>query len=204
MTIPTEEYNPGVPKPKDIFSTSQIPFLANFSQLYDIFSRNHVTLDAVSGAGNHTILEMLEQDKNNNPQTDVGEISAYSKDIDGQTDQIFLRFQGNQDEFQYTNYQIYPLKTSDGSVGFFTFLPNNILVLFGDINISSKPTKLTFLPPIVKNVIGMNFCKKGTSAGYSPTINLFGPPPYIQGMNLFPPSGSQGTGTFSYVILVNI
>ena len=209
MTTP--EYNPNIPQPKDIFSSSSLPFLENFLDLYNAFNLDHVALDAVANAGNHNLLEMLEQNKTQQFQTDVGEISLYSKKVDGQTDQIYLRFQGNQDEFQYSNYQIYPLFDTTNpptdSLPYITFLPNNILVYFGLFQFTGSPSTFTFNPPIAKNIIGMNFCVVGSTPGYSPSIQVVVSNGFSKELQLSLPRTAGGPTIpyqYSYFIAVNL
>lgn len=174
MTSP-ESYNPNVPLGQDFLAVSQSNFLANFQQLYDAFSENHVALDAISGAGNHSIVQLLEQTKAY--QTGIGELTAYTKDAPDQTDQIFLRYQGNGQEIQYTNYQLYNLGTG---FNFFTFLPGRILVYFGLFTSKGRSQDLILLPPVAKNIMTVNCCigEKSTAPlpapkpDYLPTIAI--------------------------------
>lgn len=171
MTTPI--FNPDLPLRKDIFADSQIDFLDNFLTLYNAFAQNHVALDAASNAGNHTIVQLLEQDINNQFQTNVGEISVYTKNVPGQTDQIFLRFQGNQQEFQFTNFQIFKNPDEPNQTFFFTFLPGKILLYFGVIIPNAATFTLNLIPPIAKNIASVNFCPIGTGASpfYPPIAN---------------------------------
>jgi len=179
MAIPPEKtivFNPATPQPKDIIEDSQESFLDNFQVLYDSFKKNHIPLDATSNAGNHTNLQLLQQPKDTDFQTDQGEISVYTKNVEGQTDQIFLRYQGNQDEFQYTNYQIYSISPKNRQTFFFTFLPGKIIVYFGVITPKGSTFDLEIKPRIAKNIIGVNLCPFNVSSNtgfplYPPFIN---------------------------------
>jgi hypothetical protein len=145
-------YNPNVPENfSDTLADSQPEFLDNFLKLYNTFMVNHVALDGGATAGNHTIVQLLEQGQA--IQTDLNEISVYTKDVAGQTDQIFLRYQGNGQEFQLTNYQIYSINPTT----FFTFLPGKILVYFGSFT-SLPNNTLNLFPAIAKKIITMSFC----------------------------------------------
>jgi hypothetical protein len=159
-------YDPQTPKtPNTSLADSQKSFLTNFSQLFDIFEVNHVPLNAASNAGNHTIIQLLEQE--NALQTDLGEISVYTKNVVGQTDQIFLRYQGNGTEFQFTNYQIYPIS----STTFFTFLPGKIIVYFGSF--TQLPSNvLPLFPAISKNIMALSFCPIGVANRLKPKVML--------------------------------
>jgi len=162
MTTP-DLYDPNVPEfPSDSLKTSQPQFLTNFSQLFEIFAKNHVPINSVPNAGKHTIVQLFEQ--LSSPQTDSGEITVYTKNIEGQTDQVFIRFQGNGTEVQFTNYQIY----SVDDLNFFTFLPGGIILYFGSLpnpNAPGNPTPLPvtefiidLVPPIAKVIASISFC----------------------------------------------
>jgi hypothetical protein len=220
--IPT--FNPNVPLRKDKFNSSQLDFLTNFMTLYTAFSANHVALDATSNAGNHNVIQLLEQPTGSTFQTDLGEISIYCKapsNTEGvsldQGDQIFLKYQGNQPEFQLSAYQIFapPIITGGGitQTPFFTFLPGKVLLYFGTIKCSlqglgSTNAPLYLRPPIATNIITMNFCLQGNNAGYPPMVSIktangngFYEVLYLQSTDLQPTPANQ---TFFYVVLANI
>lgn len=165
-------YNPNVPQnPSDSLAQSQPEMLANFLTLYNAFLVNHVSLDDITTAlrGNHTIIELVEQD--HSFQTDLGEISIYTKDVPGQTDQVFLKYQGNPgQEFQFTNYQIY----SVNSTNFFTFLPGRNILYFGSF--AALPNNiLTLTPAIARVIISISFCPIGAASSrnnYKPWAGL--------------------------------
>jgi len=214
QAIPT--YNPNKPLRKDKFNTSQLDFLNNFMTLYTAFSANHVALDAASNAGNHNVIQLLEQPAGSMFQTDIGEISIYCKPVTDQGDQLFLRYQGNQPEFQLSAYQIYSLATLTGNgitqVQFFTFLPGKVLLYFGTINCTLPffaTLPLYLKPPIAKNIITANFTLLGTTPGYPPTISIktanengFYEAIYLLNASVFPEI--IGNQTFFYVVLANI
>jgi hypothetical protein len=159
-------FNPGVPEnPSDELAISQPQLMNNFLQLYNYFLKNHLPIDAASGAGNHTIIELLEQ--SNSKQTDVSEISVYTKDVEStgitdQTDQIFIRYQGNGQEFQYTNYQIYSIQPTPSQTSYFTFLPGRILIYFGTFQ--NLPNNiLSLFPPVATNIISVSTCPSGSA-----------------------------------------
>ncbi len=163
-------YNPNTPEnPSDSLATSQPDFLNNFSQLYEKFKINHVSLDAGATAGNHTFIQLLRQ--NNSYQTNVGEISVYTKDVEGETDQVFLRYQGNGQEFQYTNYQLYSVTNIPNQTLFFTFLPGKVILYFGNFT-KLKDNLLTLHPPIAKKIAGMSFCPSGSTPDFKPKVNI--------------------------------
>jgi hypothetical protein len=167
MTTPI--YNPNVPQfPKDSFATTQPQLLDNFLSIYNNFMINHISLNAASGAGNHTIVQLVEQ--NNAFQTLPSDISIYTKNVESQTDQVFFRYPGNGQEVQFTNYQIYNINVSGGVTMFFTFLPGNILIYFGSFT-SLANNLLNLMPPIAKNIITMSFCPIG-NANVKPQVTL--------------------------------
>lgn len=172
MTTPQFQYNQNIPNVNDDLATSQGGFLSNFQQLYNAFAQNHVPLDGGATAGNHTIIELL-----NNPtgfQTDAGELSLYAKPVENQAGQLFMRYQGNADDVQYTNYQIYDQGAiQNGQFGFFTTLPGGLIVYFGAVKISATNAGGTIYlnPFITKELLSVNFCPFGTV----PTI-----PPYFE------------------------
>jgi len=180
MTTPN--YNQNVPTPNMNFADWQTNFISNFQQLAIAFAKNHVALDATSNNGNHTILELFEQSQAQ--QTNVGEFSMYVKNVEGQTDQVFMRNQGNGIEYQFSNYQIYPLTPTPTQTSYFTFLPGGIIVYFGRFYPGPPNTTLPFpfpggsldlSPHILKNIISVNFCPLGTTPEYSPKVTI--PPP---------------------------
>lgn len=165
MTPPEEntQYNANIPISTDSLASSQPNFLNNFFQMYEAFKKNHKALDVgAPDEGNHTIIEMLQQ--NGSFQTDVGELSIYSKLVEGQTDQLFLRYQGNGTEVQITNYQIYGPFLSPGQSIYMSFLPGKLLVLFGAVYPPNLPNGnlMKLSPEIIKNIMSFNIC-----AGYS-------------------------------------
>ena len=169
MTNPT--YNPNIPQPKTFISDSQDDFLNNFQAIYNAFQENHVPLDAASNAGNHTYLELLQQAANSEFQSDIGEINIYTKNVEGQTDQIFLKYP-NLPEIQFTNFQIYPLNQTPQQTTYITFLPGKILVYFGMINPNNNPFDLQLFPYVAKVITGVNLCPIGTTTTNNPLYPL--------------------------------
>lgn len=214
----TIQYDANVPLISDSIAESQIDFLNNFKVLYDAFSRNHVALDAALSAGNHTTIELPEQISQF--QTDVGEISIYSKEVIHQTSQIILKYQGTSEEFQFTNYQLYSLKQTSKQTQFFTILPGKVIVYFGTIIVSINkfdkknnpiPATLNLLPSISKNIITINLCQDGTAnlnEGITPNVDLV--PQTKEGIystiNLYNsfPSIPINNIKYNYIVLGNI
>ena len=128
---------------------------------------NHIPLDSASGAGNHTMVQLLEQ--TNAQQTNAGEISVYTKDASDQTDQIFLRYQGNGQEFQFTNYQIYSIVPTALQTSYFTFLPGRVLLYFGTFiwTFGIPYQIINLIPPVALNIISVVSCSTGTTTGLS-------------------------------------
>lgn len=205
----TQPYDPNIPTRNNTIGESQLDFLNNFAHLYNAFLVDHIALDAVIGAGNHNIIHLTEQLQQF--QTNVGEISGYSKDVEGQTDQIFLKYQGTFPEFQYTTYQIYGLPQTSNQIPFFTFLPGNILVYFGLFTATLSffdPVQLELNPPIAKNIITMNFCPAGVTSKYIPKVTLQKESTGIyQRINVFDSVSTTTTPTpttLYYVVMANI
>jgi hypothetical protein len=197
-------FDPNVPEnPSDSLATTQPEFLTNFLSLYNTFLVNHVALDAGATAGHHTIIELVEQE---NPlQTGVSEISVYTKEVAGQTDQVFLRYQGNGQEIQLTNYQLYSLNQPVGQTAFFTFLPGKILVYFGSF--TTLPNNvLSLFPAIAKKIISVSFCPIGNTPTFKPKIVLQQPSSgFFTGINVT--AGvffNQAPPASYYIVMANI
>ncbi len=171
MTIPT--FDPNVPeRPDDSLAETQPEFFNNFSTLFNSFGLNHVPLNAISGVGNHTILQLLQQ--NNSQQTGLSEISIYSKNVPDQTDQVFLKYQ-NGTELQFTNYQLYAIDPNT----FFTFLPGKVILYFGLLNNIPNPFTLQLNPAICKNIFSCSFCPTNSPFAlgeFKPSIGLAAEP----------------------------
>jgi hypothetical protein len=162
MTTQPPLYDPNTPEfPSDSFATSQPQLLDNFQALFNAFVTNHISLDATSNAGNHTNIQLIEQE---NPlQTDASEINVYTKDAPGQTDQIFLRYQGNGVEFQYTNYQLYSIPNFIGQTTNFTFLPGRVIVYFGAL-FQPNVKQIFLYPQIARKIISISLVSSGPIA----------------------------------------
>jgi hypothetical protein len=167
MSIPIN-YNPNIPRPKDKFNTSQPQMLQNFASLYAAFAKNHVPLDATNNPGNHNVIELTNQTEQF--QTSAGEISAYSKTLPSKALALFLRYQGNQSEFSYTNYQTQIFKTPNVNSTYVTYLPGNMICYFGECgNVGYVELK----PFISKNLVTAIFTRLGTNlSGNPPDITL--------------------------------
>jgi len=169
MTI---NYQSNIPLANDSLATSQPQFLNNFAGFYAAFLQDHVALDSVSEAGYHTVARMLEQ--KNSFQTDLGEISIYAKKVEGQSDQLFLKYQGQGQEIQLTTYQIYSLNpiTKGKKIiqhQYFTFFPGNLLIYFGDIVYNNN---IKLFPTIAKRIITVSLCPTNTFPSFIPSVKL--------------------------------
>lgn len=183
MTNPV--YDPNTPTKEQPWSTWQTDFIENFTVLGNAFALNHVPLDAASANGNHEYIQLLEQTESQ--ITEQGEITVYTKDVPGQTDQVFMRYQGNGQEFQFTNYQIYKIPdfTTPAIPGslltrYFTFLPGGLICYFGFSTTFNRPRSgihVLFKPPVAKNIISANF----TPA--QPLTTDQGAPSWVPGVN---------------------
>lgn len=175
MSQPLPTYNPNTPQfRKDSVASSQPQLLDNFMALFNAFNRNHVSLDAASGAGNHTVVELLEQ--GSSLQTDVDEVAIYTKAVDGQGDQAFFRFQGNGTEFQLSAYQIYTLSQTQTPNSYFTFLPGNLLIYFGLTPAGTGITiTMDLIPPVQKNIMTVSAVPSGANTSvlnYKPSVSF--------------------------------
>lgn len=202
-----DPYDPSVPqRPGESLADTQPELLNNFFQLFQKFAINHVSLDAGATAGNHTIIELVEQE---NPiQTDVSEISIYTKEDAKTTDQVFIRYQGNGQEFQYTCYQIYSLTPANGQTPFFTFLPGKILVYFGSFTSLQAGNILKLSPAVGVNLITVSLCPNKTAATGKPSVGklaIVDQTNRIGGIVINPTSPSTQTiPPCFYVIMVNL
>jgi hypothetical protein len=168
MTAPINEpeYNPDIPKIQTTIADGQELFLNNFSTLFDAFSENHIALDNDTSPGNHAFIELMEQKQS--LSTKSQEVSFYTKKVEDQTTQIFMRYPGNGKEFQITQYQIYPLPfvVSQGITiqqPYFSTLPGGIIIYFGKIIPQRNNFAITLDPAICTNITGINLCPIGAA-----------------------------------------
>jgi hypothetical protein len=181
-------YLPKVPTVLQSFADWQPLFLDNFAALSNAFGVNHVPLEATSNAGNHTIIQLLQQ--KSSQQTNVAEIAVYAKDVVGQTDQIFFKYQQNGQEFQFSNYQIYPITSTVTQISYFTFLPGGYIVYFGQVNprapnIIQPNDKLFLQPAICTNIISVNLTPVNVSTiSFATSVTLEQVGDYFTGIYL--------------------
>lgn len=153
MTTPI--YNAQVPLSTDTIDDGQIQLQTNFKSIFQSFGSNHIPLNDSTNPGNHSVIELVEQ--NREKSTDSQEISIYSKKVDGQTDQLFMRYPINGKEFQITNWQIYSIPQTGTQRSFFTFLPGGIIVYFGTAaSLGFTTFNISLNPPVTKNIMGIN------------------------------------------------
>ena len=157
MTIPP--YDPQTPLQEDPISKGQPSFLTNFSTLFADFSVNHIALNDPTNPGNHSVIQLIEQSAKRTTQGQ--EIAIYSKKVENQTDQLFMRYPLNGKEFQLSQYQIYPLIATATQIGFFTYLPGGIIVYFGRVNPTSNEFPINLDPAVCNNIMGINLCPIG-------------------------------------------
>ncbi len=163
MTAPTPPpYNTGIPEPETTIAEAQTLFQNNFIRLFEAFSKDHVSLNELNNAGNHNVIQLVELSQ---PEaTQSLEIAIYSKKVEGQTDQLFMRYQGNGKEFQLTEYQIYSIVPTDKQEAYFTFLPGKIIVYFGRVfSAGTTSFNIDINPPVAQNVSGVNLGGIGTA-----------------------------------------
>lgn len=165
MTIPP--YNPQVPLSEDTIADGQLAFLTNFKTIFSAFSTNHIPLNDSTNPGNHSVIELIEQNKSRS--TESQEVVFYSKKVTDQTDQLFMRYPLNGKEFQISQYQIFPLSIIPGvQARYFTFLPGGIIVYFGFIAPSKDNFPIDLTPALCSNIMGINLCPIGTSTIANP------------------------------------
>ncbi len=204
MTTPTPQYNPNVPLITDSFADWQVDFIQNFQVLYNAFNTNHIPLDSVSNAGNHTYIELVEQESPQ--QVNVSEMALYTKDVIGQTDQLFMRYQGNGTEFQYTNYQIYSIDPTPTQTFYFTFLPGGLIVFFG-LYTQSGPilpeTNIYLKPEIAKNIVSVNLTPSGNTNSTFSVAEIRNTDGIVTALSQ-PAFGVITPGTKYYTVVANI
>jgi hypothetical protein len=217
MTTPEDVfYNANIPLVDTTFDQWQKLFLSNFDQMERSFKINHVPLDDPSLTGNHTIVQLVEQASDLKMQTNIGDFAAFTRDVSDQTDQVFMQYQGNGKEFQYTNYQIYSVPDiKNGNLivqkTYFTTLPGKIIVCFGSLlsSISLRPAKVTvkLFPPVIKNIISINT----TIIRSSPVNSVFQASPiqntskkFYTSVDMIYSSNANNFFPFYYLIIGNL
>lgn len=158
MTTPNDPtpqpYNTQIPVASTTIADAQKLFQNNFERLFEAFNTDHVSLSDTTNPGNHAVIRLVELPKEESTQS--LEIAIYSKKVEGQTDQLFMRYQGNGKEFQLTEYQIYSIVPTDNQEAYFTFLPGKVIVYFGRVvGFGQKEVNININPP-ASNISGIN------------------------------------------------
>ena len=172
MTTPTPSpYNTQIPDSDTSIADAQTLFQNNFLRLFEAFNTDHVSLDDATNPGNHNVVQLVELPVGENTQSQ--EIAIYSKKVDGQTDQLFMRYPNNGSEFQITEYQIYSIVSTNLQESYFTFLPGKIIVYFGRVfSNNTNVFDITVNPPVTKILAGINVCGVTTSLISQPQPNI--------------------------------
>ncbi len=160
MTLPDDPpppYNTQIPDPETSIAEAQTLFQNNFLRLFEAFNTDHVSLIDPTNPGNHNVIQLVELPSPESTQSQ--EIAIYSRKVDGQTDQLFMRYQGNGKEFQITEYQIYSIVPTNKQEAYFSFLPGKVIVYFGKVfSRNSTSFNIDINPPVTKSVSGLNLC----------------------------------------------
>jgi len=210
MTTPPDNkpYDPNQPpRANSSIGQAQFEFQNNFSKLFNAFKKDHVSLDAASNAGNHTVIELLQQ--TGDFQTNIDEINIYSKKASRQTAQLFLRQQNNANEIQLTNYQIYSLKSTSKQIEYFTFLPGGIVVYFGTVFNRISGNIINLRPAICRRIISVVLCPNQPTPSYPSWVEVQALPTnvdrFYETVKLNPPERDEpGPSVQDYIILGNI
>jgi len=208
MTTPTKYYDPNTPLITTTFADWQVDFQANFERLAIAFAVNHVNLDAASNAGNHNYVEFVTREKF--PEISLKDFGIYSLFDESKIPQLFMSFQNNQ-SFQYTGYQIYPIEPQTPTqTTYFTILPGSMIAIFGRVNSSGTTLfKIELNPPIIKDngVISINLTPvdgTGLTPTVAPATNNEGKYTSIQLLSNVPGTGSNPLSDYYYLIIGNI
>lgn len=210
MTQPTI-YNPNVPLKSWSYSQWQPSFLTNFQQLYNAFKANHEPLDALSNAGNHTNVQLYDQPSS--PTVSYAELGLFAQLVPNQVDQIFIKYQDNKTQFQWTNFQLYPVSPiGNNQTTYFTMLPGGIICYFGTYTISEfgspilKPVLYLNNPNIAKNLLSVNITQiniPGTASNGPPSVSPVIVDGIINSLQLTTTGTPAGLNSYYYMILAN-
>lgn len=174
MTIPIDpppSYNTQIPVGSTTIAEAQKLFQNNFERLFEAFNTDHVSLIDPTNPGNHSVIRLVELPKSES--TLPSEIAIYSKKVEGQTDQLFMRQQGNGTEFQLTEFQIYTIQPNDNQKAYFSLLPGGIIVYFGRVvGFAQKEVNIDINPP-ASNILGVNLAGI-TTVSQQPNVSLVG------------------------------
>jgi hypothetical protein len=98
-------FDPAIPQPNDVISTSQPELLENFTQINTVFGVNHVPFDdASANKGKHKWVTLVEQATA--PTSQDNEYLVYSKEVKYPSGpdqaEIFVKPEKNATEYQFT------------------------------------------------------------------------------------------------------
>ena len=133
-------YDPNIPQPSEDPSTSQGEILSNFQVLGADFQVNHVPLGAITNAGKHNFVELVNQA--GVPSATTSEGTIYSKAVTRNgitTSETFYTPDNTGDEYQLTQIITAQKATFSTNPGF-TFLPGGLILMWGTIAPSSNVT----------------------------------------------------------------
>ena len=143
-------YNPNIPQADDLISESQGQILDNFTQLNEVFGKDHVKYDDATVADRGRHKQSTYTELSADPATLVNENAIYTKDVNA-ISQLFLRKQSSGTVIQMSAED--PIRAQNGT----SFLPGlstgGILIQWGQLSIASGgphnvnfPTAFTAVP----------------------------------------------------------
>ena len=161
-------YNPNIPQADDLISESQGQILDNFTQLNDVFGKDHVKYDdatvADRGKHNQSTYKQLSAD----PGTLTDENAIYSKDDGSGNTRIFLQQEGpGSTVLQLSGRD--PIVAVEG----LTFLPGGILMQWGKVVNPGTSGTVTFpfTFPVEVFSITMSMIRTSSSSNQSVYVN---------------------------------
>jgi len=145
-------YNPAIPQPGDFISVSQVDILHNYNAIFNIFGRNHKSLDdgMESERGKHFKIGFSEQ--SSDPYTAASEMSLYTKNLSG-VPELYARDESDGTVFRVTKAgRLSPAFRLEAYVIFDT--DGNILKNPNDEELKYNVTEITIPNPLFngKNV----------------------------------------------------
>ncbi|HDY87393.1 MAG TPA: hypothetical protein ENH82_04660 [bacterium] len=125
-------YNPNIPKATDLISESQGQILDNFTQLNDVFGKDHVKYDDATVADRGRHKQSTYQQLSADPGTLTNENALYTKDDGSGNTRLFLQQEG-------PGSTVIQLSGTDPTIADngFTFLPGNLLLQWGNVDAPS-------------------------------------------------------------------
>ena len=149
MSTPNPMYEKDKPGQGDPFSDWQQNILTNFAQLSQAFANNHVgfyssTQPVSADQGKHTYVQLFSGPT---PQTELSENNIYSKLDAFNASQLFMGFQNNTADFQYSSFQFFQIPNA-----LITPLPGNFQFWMGILPYPYGDNNIIAYPTYVKNV----------------------------------------------------